>query len=278
MSLFEFSDSFPVWDPNGMPFSQVLGEEDPTVNRPLRGLISWSWSTATALNSLLWDVLVGDPGMVGRPVGEDDKGGLFPLRGVYPPPECRRNMGEEAPVPSWNPGAVSKLPFLGRPIAKMAGELWTRMICLSSAPGSERSVIGTPMPAFDWRARAVRIGELSGGLETKGSIFDRALRMVRAAGRASSLLALVFENPANAGWFKPEVISDPFTCSLIAWAAVVSGVGDPLGMNCVTCFCVTGLLSWLTPLYGPGLLVGLLPTDGFAGVPPLCFLAAATAP
>lgn len=102
-----------------------------------------------SLASVLWDVFVGEPGMVGRPVGEDEIGGLFPLRGVNPPPEFRRNTGVAPVAPSWNPGDVSKLPFLGRPIASMAGELCTRMICLVSAPGSERSVIGIPIPELE---------------------------------------------------------------------------------------------------------------------------------
>ena len=102
-----------------------------------------------SLASVLWDVFVGEPGMVGSPVGEDEIGGLFPLRGVNPPPEFRRNTGDVPAAPSWNPVDDNKLPFLGRPIASMAGELCTRMICLVSAPGSERSVIGTPIPDLE---------------------------------------------------------------------------------------------------------------------------------
>ena len=61
------------------------------------------------------------------------------------------------------------------------------------------------------------IGELSGDLATRGSIFDSALRMVPvAAPRVSPLLGLVLENPAKACWCKPAVISDPCTCALIA--------------------------------------------------------------
>ena len=66
--------------------------------------------------------------MVGSPVGEDEIGGLFQ------PPELRRNTG----VGSWKPSRVNRPPFLGRPIASMAGELTTRMMCLVSAPSSER--------------------------------------------------------------------------------------------------------------------------------------------
>ena len=108
-----------------------------------------------SLASLPWDVLLGEPGMVGSPVGEDEIGGLFQ------PPELRRNTGAARAAPSWKPSRVNRPPFLGRPIASMAGELTTRMICLVSAPSSERSVTGTPIPEHEWRARAVNIGKLS---------------------------------------------------------------------------------------------------------------------
>ena len=100
-----------------------------------------------------------------------------------------------------------------------------------------------------------------------------------AAPRVSPLLGLVLENPAKACWCKPAVISDPCTCALIAWAAAVRGVEHPLELNCATCLCDAGLISWLLPPFKtPGLLVGLLPTDGLeGGVPLLCFLAVAPA-
>lgn len=80
-------------------------------------------------------------------------------------------------------------------MARMAGQLCTRIICLSSAPGSERSVMGTPIPTFDWHAKAVRIGEVS--FVTNGSILDSALRKVLATGCARPLFALPAK-PANA--------------------------------------------------------------------------------
>ena len=70
--------------------------------------------------------------MVGSLVGEDEIGGLFQ------PPELRRNTGAARAAPSWKPSHVNRPPFLGRPIASMAGELTTRMMCLVSAPSSER--------------------------------------------------------------------------------------------------------------------------------------------
>ena len=81
--------------------------------------------------------------MVGSPVGEDEIGGLFQ------PPELLRNTGAARAAPGWKPSHVNRPPFLGRPIASMAGELTTRMICLVSAPSSERSVTGTPIPEHE---------------------------------------------------------------------------------------------------------------------------------
>ena len=66
-----------------------------------------------SLTSVLWDVFVGEPGMVGSPVGEEEIGGLFPLRGVSSPPEFRRNTRDAPAAPSWNPGNVDKLPLEG---------------------------------------------------------------------------------------------------------------------------------------------------------------------
>ena len=96
-----------------------------------------------SLASLPWDVLLGEPGMVGSPVGEDEIGGLFQ------PPEFRRNTVAAPAAPSWKPSDVNRLPFLGRPIATMVGDLSTHMICLVSALGSERSVTGTPIPELE---------------------------------------------------------------------------------------------------------------------------------
>lgn len=65
------------------------GDEEFTVNRPLNGFISLSGSTAESL--LLWDVLVGEPGMVGSAVdeGEDERGGVLAFKGEYPPLKLR---------------------------------------------------------------------------------------------------------------------------------------------------------------------------------------------
>lgn len=108
-------------------------------------------------------------------------------------------------------------------MARMAGQLCTRIICLFSAPGSERSVIGMPIPALDWHTKAVKMGEVS--LETKCSIFDNALLILQEAGRARPLFTSVLENPANAA------ASGASACSFINCTASVRVVGDALVPN-----------------------------------------------
>lgn len=272
MFLFEFFDSFLGWVLNRILFLLGLGEEDFIVNRFFRGFIFWFWFIVVFLKFLLWDVLVGDLGMVGRLVGDDDKGGFFFFRGVYFLFECWWNIGEEVFVLSWNLGVVNKFFFLDRFIVKMVGELWMCMICLFLVFGLERFVIGIFMFVFDWCVRVVRIGELFGGLEIKGLMFDRVFWIVCVVGCVSFLLVFVFENFVNVGWFKFVVILDFFICLLIVWVVVVSGVGDFLGMNCGICFCDIGLFFWILFLYGFGLFVGFLLMDGLLGVLFFCFL------
>ena len=188
-----------------------------------------------SLASLPWDVLLGEPGMVGSPVGEDEIGGLFQ------PPELRRNTGAARTAPSWKPSRVNRPASWPR--------VWSAWCLLLVRRGL---LLGHPFLSLNDEPEL----SILGSWVTKGSILERALRKIpTAAPRANPLSAFVLENPAKACW-----------CRL----TVISGIEDPLGLTYATCLCYLRLL----PLFNAFvLLFRLLPTNGFEdGVPTLCSL------
>ena len=188
-----------------------------------------------SLASLPWDVLLGEPGMVGSPVGEDEIGGLFQ------PPELRRNTGAARTAPSWKPSRVNRPASWPR--------VWSAWCLLLVRRGL---LLGHPFLSLNDEPEL----SILGSWVTKSSILERALRKIpTAAPRANPLSAFVLENPAKACW-----------CRL----TVISGIEDPLGLTYATCLCCLRLLPLFNALV---LLFRLLPTNGFEdGVPILCSL------